>query len=393
MTSFILPSIPLSNNLIENICPQYINNKNTDVFINKTLLIYLNNIKTEIDNRQTEWDKFKKYTNPYEYIHTLVPNSQQSVCKLKPLSRSFYKMIEIFNMMNIEEILSDNCKTFHLAEGPGGFIEAICHIRQNINDMYYGMTLINDDDTNIPGWKKSKKFLANNKNVYIETGKDGTGNLMNAENLRYVYLKYHGQMELITGDGGFDFSIDFNNQEPVSAKLIFCQIAFAIATQKKGGCFIIKFFDTFTEMSVDMIFFLSQLYETIDFVKPNTSRYANSEKYIVCKNFKLNNTELIIKHLFKIIQNFPEDDVMIKLFKFEIPIFFKTVIEEINAVIGQQQIESISTTLNLIDNNKYDRLTAMKKNNIQKCISWCTNHQLPCNKVISQTNIFLNKNK
>lgn len=393
MTSFILPSIPLSDNLIENICPQYSNDNKTGVFINKTLLIYLNTIKTEIDNRQAEWDKFKKYTNPYEYIHTLVPNSQQSVCKLKPLSRSFYKMIELFNMMNIEEILSDNCKTFHLAEGPGGFIEAICYIRQNINDKYYGMTLINDHDNNIPGWKKSKKFLTNNKNVYIETGKDGTGNLMNADNLKYVYLKYHGQMELITGDGGFDFSIDFNNQEPVSAKLIFCQIAFAIATQKKGGCFIIKFFDTFTKMSGDMIYFLSQLYETIHFVKPNTSRCANSEKYIVCKKFKLNNTEFIIKHLFKVIQKFPQEDIMIKLFNFEIPIFFKTVIEEINAVIGQQQIESISTTLNLIDNNKYDRLTLMKKNNIQKCISWCNNHKLPCNKVISQTNIFLNKNK
>ena len=149
MTNFILPSIPLSDNLIENICPQYSNDNKTGVFINKTLLIYLNTIKTEIDNRQAEWDKFKKYTNPYEYIHTLVPNSQQSVCKLKPLSRSFYKMIELFNMMNIREILSDNCKTFHLAEGPGGFIEAICYIRQNINDKYYGMTLINDDDNNI----------------------------------------------------------------------------------------------------------------------------------------------------------------------------------------------------------------------------------------------------
>jgi 23S rRNA U2552 (ribose-2'-O)-methylase RlmE/FtsJ len=390
MSSFELPSIPLNINLLDNINPEYTNDKNMKSCINKTLLIYLTTVKTEIDNRQMEWDKYKKYTNPYEYIHTQVPNSQQSVCKFKPLSRSFYKMIEIYNMMNVEEVLSDECKTFHLAEGPGGFIEAICNIRQNPNDIYYGMTLISDD-INIPGWKKTKNFLNNNTNVHIETGADGTGNLMNAENLKDCYLKYHGQMELVTGDGGFDFSIDFNSQEPVSAKLIFCQIAFSIAVQKKGGCFIIKFFDIFTEMSVDMIFLLSQLYETIHIVKPNTSRYANSEKYLVCKNFKLDNSEFIIKHFYKIFQNFNKEDIMLRLFTSEIPIIFTTAIEEINSIIGQQQIESISATLNLIDNNKFDRLENMKKNNIQKCINWCIKHRLPYNKVISQTNIFLTR--
>ena len=233
MTSFILPNIPLNNNLIHSISPEYTNDRHAIPCINKTLLSYLNTVKTEIDNRQLEWDKYKKYTNPYEYIHTPVPNSQHSVCKLKPLSRSYYKMIEMFTMMNIHETLSEGCKTFHLAEGPGGFIEAICNIRENPKDTYYGMTLINNDDMSIPGWNKSKNFLYNHNNVIIEKGHDGTGNLMNHHNLKDCYLKYHGEMELVTGDGGFDFSIDFNSQESVSAKLIFCQIAFAIAVQKK----------------------------------------------------------------------------------------------------------------------------------------------------------------
>jgi len=394
MTSFILPVIPLNNNLIHSILPQYTIDKQAIPCINKTLLSYLNTVKTEIDNRQLEWDKYKKYTNPYEYIHTPVPNSQQSVCKLKPLSRSYYKMIEMFTMMNIHETLSDGCKTFHLAEGPGGFIEAICNIRQNHKDTYYGMTLINNDDMSIPGWNKSKLFLHNNDNVIIEKGYDGTGNLMNHNNLKDCYLKYHGEMELVTGDGGFDFSIDFNSQESVSAKLIFCQIAFAIAVQKKGGTFILKFFDVFTQISVDLIYLLSQLYENIYFVKPNTSRYANSEKYIVCKEFRLEDTEGLIKYFYKIFQNFSnEPDIMVRLFNIEIPIYFKVAIEEINAIIGQQQIESISNTLNLIDNNKFDRLETMKKNNIQKCITWCTKYKVPYHKVISQTNIFLNRNK
>ena len=65
-----------------------IDNTNRAV-INKTLMSYLTRIKTEIDNRQNTWDRFKKYTNPYEYIHTTIPNTNISISKLKPLSRSY----------------------------------------------------------------------------------------------------------------------------------------------------------------------------------------------------------------------------------------------------------------------------------------------------------------
>ena len=43
----------------------------------------------------------KKYVNPYEYIHTVVPGCKTSVCKIKPVSRSFFKMIEIMKTMRL----------------------------------------------------------------------------------------------------------------------------------------------------------------------------------------------------------------------------------------------------------------------------------------------------
>ena len=39
-------------------------------------------------------------------------------------------------------------------------------------------------------------------------------------------------MDLITADGGFDFTIEFNNRELASMQLIFCQIIFALGMQK-----------------------------------------------------------------------------------------------------------------------------------------------------------------
>ena len=40
-------------------------------------------------------------------------------------------------------------------------------------------------------------------------------------------------MDFITGDGGFDFSIDFNKQEISISKLLFAQVIYAIVLQKK----------------------------------------------------------------------------------------------------------------------------------------------------------------
>ena len=389
MSHFLLPSIPYNNNLTDAICSTYCDIDMEEISINKTLCKYLNNVKAEIDSRQIEWDKYKKYTNPYEFIHSIIPNSKQAVCRLKPLSRSFYKMVEICNLLFLLDYLPEKCSTFHLAEGPGGFIEAMQSMRTNRDDLYYGMTLIDDSDQSIPGWKKSKAFLTKNPNVIIEKGIDGTGDLMSADNLRDCFTRYNGSMDLITADGGFDFSVDFNHQEKVSGKLVFCQIAFAIAMQKKNGNFIIKFFDTFTQMSLDLLFILSNVYDQVYFVKPNTSRYANSEKYIVCKGFRLENSEELVKRLHSVFKTFPVEGNMKRILSIDIPYIFTSRVEEYNAIFGQQQIESITSTLNLIDNNKYDRLDTMKKANIQKCVNWCQKYKLPYNKVITSNNIFL----
>ena len=366
-----------------------------DTVINKTLMLYLTRIKTEIDNRQSEWDKFKKYTNPYEYIHTTIPNTSSSISKLKPLSRSYYKMLEMYHMFNLGGGLPSECRTFHIAEGPGGFIEAMCELRGVPTDTYVGITLIDDKNYSIPGWKKSRQFLDKHPNVEIESGKTGTGDIMCASNLKYCYEKYGGQIDLVTADGGFDFSVDFNHQEAASAKLIFCQIAFAVAVQKSGGNFLIKFFDTFTQVSLDMLFLLSLIYNDVYFVKPNTSRYANSEKYVVCKNFRLNAAERasLVDCFIKEYESFDGDRPITSILNVKVPYMYSCKVQEYNAIFGQQQIETISTTLNLIDTSKHDRLENMKKSNLQKCVLWCQKHGVPHISVPVNSNVFLTKGK
>jgi 23S rRNA U2552 (ribose-2'-O)-methylase RlmE/FtsJ len=385
--------IPRNNpNIYKFIEPQYIETIPGPV-ISNSLSFYLGDIKKRINNREQEWDSMKRYTNPCEYIHTIVPGKKKSVAKRKPLSRSYFKMIELVNYFKLlEKSKSDvPLNSFHLAEGPGGFIEALAHIRNNDEDKYIGMSILDDaNDTSIPAWKKSKQFLQDYPQVYIENGIDETGDILSLVNLEYCRNKYGNTMDIITGDGGFDFSIDFNNQEHSIGKLLYGQVIYALVMQKPGGSFILKLFDCFMSHTLDMLALLSSMYEKVFITKPQTSRFANSEKYIVCKNFIGNNAETIYPYLessFKsILQN---EQNMFRLLNISLPLLFTTKIEEYNAIFGQQQIENIHYTLSLMDcKNQQEKLNTLVKTNVKKSIEWCIRYNVLYNNISFHNNSF-----
>ncbi len=368
-------------------------NNGIELFTSKSLSKYLNRVKHQI-SQYNNWDTIKKYTNPYEFIHTNIPHSNFSVSKYKPISRAFFKIVEIYNAF---ELLNTNhpIKTYHLAEGPGGFIEATAYLRRNKYDEYYGMTLIEKKNQNIPGWKKSENFLRKHKNVTIEYGSTKDGDLYHPDNFKFCYQKHSGEFDIITGDGGFDFSQDFNNQEDQAFRLIFTQAMYAIAMQKKGGTFILKIYDCFLLSTNQLIYLLSCFYNNVYISKPNTSRHANSEKYIICSDFKITDTTLISYKLHKVLTVLDNIDFntysINKIINIPMDLYFKNHIEEINAIFGQQQIENIINTTKIVSfrEKKNDKLNQNKNINVQKCINWCIQNNIPYNKISQPSNIFL----
>lgn len=454
-------------------------------YVSSSVYTHLCNIKQQIEKYQDAWDNIKKSTNPYEYIHTNISGNKTNISKLRPLSRSFYKMIEIIKNYNILAQYSNTIcdkpdvrmgiQTFHLAEGPGGFIEAVAHLRgleyQTVramdttmttptttmtsgfqilkrntelhdevmkelehlkisrrifenqkamamamagttattattaatygNDRYYGMTLVNDDPI-CPGWKKTRTFLEQHPNVIIETGADKTGNLISLQNFQDCAAKYRNKMDLITADGGFDFSVDFNNQENMAAQLILCEVFYALAIQKQGGTFILKIFDVFHKPTVDILYLLCYYYNNVSIMKPHTSRVANSEKYVICQGFKVTDSTPMIE---QIVELFPtlslssKDDrtvsEIISILPDEHDLFFLNKIEEMNAMLSFQQIENITSTLSIITNHRnVEKLDQFKKANINKCVAWCEYYDIPYNlhhQTIQSTNIFLHR--
>lgn len=395
MLYILLPRV--NNTILENLkCISSDKEKENEPIISNSLSFYLYDIKNKINSYGDDWDEYRKYTNPYEWINSVIPGKSKCVSKYKPLSRSYFKMIEI--MTSFELYVSNNgsafeskmskmigsipISSFHLAEGPGGFIEALLNVRKNPKDKYIGMTILDDKhDTNIPAWKKSEYFLRNNPNVTIENGATGTGDILCMENFKYCVGKYGSSMDLITADGGFDFSNDFNNQESNITKLLFGQICYAVCLQKQKGHFILKIFDCFMKHTVDLLYILSAFYEEVYITKPNTSRYANSEKYIVCKNFIFTNNQGFLEKFTKCFESLLVCTDNINGF-LSCPISnnFINKIEEYNAIFGQQQLDNIYQTIMLIDNtHKNDKIENYTRTNIQKCVNWCINHNVPHN--------------
>ena len=316
------------------------------------LIDYKNKIE-ELENPQN-WDTAKKFCNKYELIY--LPNKKyklDSISKYEPLSRSYFKLLEIivdFDLLSTRRNLEIGC----LAEGPGGFIEAIVNYRKRVgsyNDIINAITL-KSSNNDIPGWTKSANFLRKNSNVRICYGKDDTGNIYNVKNIKFFSLNFRNSADLVTADGGFDFSYNFNKQEYLSCRIIFCEIVTALSIQRKGGSFVCKFFDIYNEITKSFIYLLKSCYENVYITKPNTSRPANSEKYVICKQFNGIN-EIYLQKLYILINNWEyiETNSLFINKIFDIDIDFIKKIDEINNKYFNIQIKNIKNTLEFIENN------------------------------------------
>lgn len=345
-------------------------------------------------NQSNQWDKYKKIMNEYELIYTSYvgfPN----ICNVNPISRSFFKLWELLHDFSAElpECIHNpqsNVRACCLAEGPGGFIEALLKYRQDIvkieskdlNEIF-GMTLISANK-NVPNWKFSKPFIKDN-NITLCFGKDGTGSLYKMHNITYLCeIVGRNTCDLVTADGGFDYSNDFNEQEDASLNLIMCEILSALLIQKKGGAFILKIFDISHTRMFQLLYMLYQHYNHMYFVKPFTSRPANSEKYLVCTNFKGPNYDIINILQTAIHMEYYNN----KKYDFlKVPTFFKKEIIYFNTFYTMQQIKIIDDIINFIskqDTSKSEKEFLKQNKDILRCrisnaMRWCFKYNFNIN--------------
>lgn len=230
------------------------------LYVHQEKLSKLKKYKESIE-KFPDWVKYVKLN----FLYELVP----SLDTKKRISRAFYKLYEI---QSDYKIIKDSYRnSLCICEAPGGFVEAIVNINKSIKCDSQSL-----NDGNI---------VFSNR---IKPTKELNGDITElSTQIRIIKHSINiGKYDFITADGGIDCSNNYYIQEQLNTKLIMCQINVILYSLKKSGNCIVKIFDSFTLPTLQIIFLLEQHFEIVKIVKPILSRPCNSEKYILCFNYK-----------------------------------------------------------------------------------------------------------
>jgi 23S rRNA U2552 (ribose-2'-O)-methylase RlmE/FtsJ len=339
----------------------------------------INSLRNCIDSIDSEiWKKVRWYINNYDFI-----------VEGPIINRAFYKFWEIIQSFHLLEPNFE--KIVCLAEAPGGFIQGTNYYYNSLNQkkdkdnnlekdgfiqvknkkkkknvpMIYSMSLNKSHplykNYNLPSYNEN----VIKSNVKIFYGNDGTGDITKEANLNLFKsilrgspeqsrLPEQSRVDFISADGGFDEGNDFNNKEQLHYILFLTEIIYGITLLKENGNFLIKFFDTFTDTSLDLLWLLSSCFREMYIYKPYTSRPTNSEKYIICKGL-LKISESFKDNLNKIFQEINQKNkkesskyISFRLFEeHQIPERFRKMIFLINQTILNGQCHFLQEAITL----------------------------------------------
>jgi len=306
-----------------------------------------------------------KIVNPFEFIHSNVPGSSIAVSKVKPGSTIFFELMELFQIFNINDILSLKTKI------------NVAHLTHNYTSTNYLLNMIREE---------------NEDNVISKE--------FDYDNLYKIFIKnkYENKLDLIICEFHPN---DYTDTKKYINNMILILLV-VIKYQMNQGMCVIKIDNILYKTVIDVIFILSGIYDKIYLVKPLISNITKSERYLICKGFNegfQNQNRLLLSIDEKIISVLNNVDLMSNncinsIIDNDLPYYLLNKLEESNLVIGQQQLEAYDQIINIFKNrNREEKIENLKRSHIQKCIQWCEKNQLPHNKFMDKVNIFLTPKK
>ena len=373
MSYYILPKI--NTELILDPCLHLSMDKITP-YISQSLVNYLTKASTSLNNLlkfdTTYTFKFlNQLINPYEYLFSNVPNSNLSICKVKPASKIYYDILEIYNTLKLTECLPEkNMRSLYHGSNGSCVLEYMQSFRENYEDINILIEPILHKQITTP---------LNNANIQDDTTYTPVPHDISSI-CDYIYFELPDKVYLDT------------NKYILG---LLKAVKFILMYQSLDGCIILKLGHTYYKPVIDILYIISSLYNKTYIIKPNTSNNIYDEKYLVCKTFistpqKRGAYFDKIDKMYTICYREQYEINIQSIVKNEINMYFLNKMEECNIIIGQQQIDVYDQMINLVKNkNKTDKIETIRKHNIQKCINWCDKYKLPCNKFADKINIFL----
>ena len=256
-------------------------------------------------------------------------------------SRDFLKIWEIFSFFNIVD--EKSLKSLCLSEN-GGFIQGIYYVREyyfnNKNDKLSYEFKNKKEDFQI----KNNKFTKMDNNNPLEIFSISNSLLTVSDINKFIRDNKLSDLDLITSNG-------LDRGESFSYKYLVSNLLLVMKLQNKGGKFILRLGDIYTNFTVKIINILYDCYKEVYLFKPLFSREYTNEKYLICINFNLSDKDKInlISKLEKLLDEFNKN-------KFVITDFISS------KNYDSDELKDIINLNNLLSNNEH--------NNINKIIEY-----------------------
>ena len=280
-----------------------------------------------------------KLSNQKKKVKTNCYSNIQTISKIKHVKYIFYELIELYSIMNLKWENYSKMNSVHFGKDVNTTIKMCQYIRKDdqVNDEFYSVYT---------------------KNYSLKV-------------LDYYYQEKPNMMDLLICDSSSEL-------EDQNAMTLILQLCIGLCCQKHKGTCIVKYGDTFSLLSLDIIAFLSHFYEKTFVLKPSICDLSTGEKYIVCKNFIYNGLSTkIYENIRQLFIHVSTSKVNLRrLIRLPIPLFISSKLEEINSIFGQSRLEHIQYLLINKDKDK-DKTGGNHDDHTQKCKDWCYKYNIP----------------
>jgi len=342
-------------------------------------------------NDLTTYNKLIKSENNFYYIinpfETTIPNYDDNLTALTHIyfnmnkntiiNPSFYKLWEMLYFFELAD--HKVCNYIAIDKTSSGFMKALSSYREK-----YGFSSKNDKVHVIASDHDNKE-----KHIDITQPKLITA-FKKDLNKKYANLITCNNIQ----KSAENTEIYDNYQEQSAYKMILAEIICALKLQEKGGNFVLRVFDTFTHVTLKMIYILTMFYNEVYIYKPFFSRPTVSDKYIICKNFEYDqDSKLLSNYTSKL------DDILNKMTdqhdqhvydilpNLELPTEFLNKFKFMNIkLVNPQQIMINNIITYIKENNYYGDKFQMHREAQINATKWWSRMFYPPSKNLFDTN-------
>jgi hypothetical protein len=253
--------------------------------------------KLDVAFKKPKFDQYWRELDPFKYEKYII----EELANTKFVTNAWlkcYEMLTYYDLMNNDKSFLH----FDNAAFPGAFILATNHFIKTKNtraDKKYNWvasSLLAANEQDSKPLEDKYKLYENYPDKWLMNS-DNNGDVLIKSNILDWRNRTKHAVTLYTSDLGFDVSNDFNNQELLQCNANIGQILSGLLTLDAGGNMITKQYTFFEPVTIGLMHMLSGLFDEFYVCKPITSRQANSETYLVGKNFLGSNTKISVDNI------------------------------------------------------------------------------------------------